>query len=134
MNFFKRLFGGGSRSSSDRFMPLYVFSHRCREPIEGKLDLMNELSLADEGGYYVRKVLHTSGQKRCFSEVEVELWFDKNKRLTNQEVQGGRWLDEDEYAAELARFNAPPAEESGGEESGGEESDEKENATTGPVD
>ena len=65
------------------------------------MDFLNELSLADEGGYYVRKVLHTSGKSRCFGQVEVELWLDSKKKLQRTEVQGGRWLTVDEYHAEL---------------------------------
>lgn len=111
MNFLKKLFGG-SRGSDDRQLPIYVMSHRCREPIEGRVDLFNELSGSDEGNdYYVRKVLHTSGEKRCFDQVEVEIWFNGNKQVADHSVSGGRWLTADEYAEELAIFNAPPEEE-----------------------
>ena len=47
-----------------------------------------------------------------FHEVEVHLWFNRNKQISDHEVTGGRWLTEDEYAEELAIFNAPPEEES----------------------
>jgi hypothetical protein len=100
---FGPLFGAKPPSGSDRYLAVYVFSNRCREPLAGQVDLMNEISQDDEsqGGYYVRKVLHTSGKGRCFGEVEVELWLDRNKRLQRQEVHGGRWLSADEYAAEV---------------------------------
>ena len=69
---------------------------------------MNEISLDDEnqGGYYVRKVLHTSGKDRCFGEVEFEIWLDSKKRIVRQEVHGGRWLSVDEYEAEVAAAEA----------------------------
>ncbi len=121
MNFLKRLFGG-SGGGNDRLTSIYVKSYRCKEPLEGKVDLFNELSKDDDGkGYYVRKVLHTSGRDRCFSEVEVQLWFDSNKQISNHEVSGGRWLTADEYAEELAIFNAPPEEESEDESEAGDE-------------
>ena len=44
------------------------------------------------------------------------LWFNSNKQLLRQEVAGGRWLEADEYARELARFNAPPEEEENNQE------------------
>ena len=71
------------------------FSNRCREPVAGQVDLMNETSLDDEnqGGYYVRKVLHTSGKGRCFGEVEVELWLDSKKRVVRHEVHGRALAD-----------------------------------------
>ena len=114
MNFFKRianLFTGGG--ADDRFLPFYVLNRRCNEPLAGRVDLFNELSRLEEGdhSFYVRKVVHTSGQNRCFSQVEVHLWFDKNKQLVEQEITGGRWLEPEEYEEELARFNAPPEEE-----------------------
>ena len=111
MNFLRRLFSGQS-SDADRFVPVYVLSHKCKEPIQGRFDRMSELSL-DEGDYafYARKVLHTSGAKRCFADVEVQVWFDKKKNIAHYEVTGGRWLEAEEYDEELARFNAPAEED-----------------------
>jgi hypothetical protein len=56
-----------------------------------------------DAGYYVRKVLHTSGASRCFGQVEVQVWLDGKKQITRHEVQGGRWLTAEEYAAEMGR-------------------------------
>ena len=87
MNFLKRIAslftGGGGGGTNSRFYPIYVLSRRCNEPIAGQIDLLNELSLTeeDDSAYYGRKVLHTSGERRCFDQVEVLLWFDRNKRL-----------------------------------------------------
>ena len=111
MSFLARLFGpffGKAPTGSDRYLTVYALSHRCHEAVTGQIDLMNEVSLDDEGkgGYYVRKVLHTSGRSRCFAEVEIEAWLDSNKRLLRQEVHGGRALTAEEYAAELAREQA----------------------------
>lgn len=108
MGFFSRLaalFTGKAPGGGDRYLSLYVIDHRCREPIVGQVDLLNELSLADEegAGYFVRKVLHTTGERRCFGQVEVQLWLDGKKQVTKHEVQGGRWLSADEYAAEVQR-------------------------------
>jgi len=107
MNLFARLLAAlrsKGAPGADRYLPVYVFSHRCREPIKGQIDLLNELSLAEEeSGYYVRKVFHTSGRNRCFAQVEVQLWLDDKKQVTHYEVQGGRWLTAEEYAAELER-------------------------------
>lgn len=116
MNFFKRLasfFGGNRVGLHNRYLTVYVLSRRCNEPIAGQVDLLNELSLAEEDGYhyYTRKVFHTSGANRCFGQVEVTLHFNRNKQVADHEVQGGRWLTEAEYETELARFNAPPDED-----------------------
>jgi hypothetical protein len=111
MSFLSKLFGplfGRTPSGSDRYLAIYALSHRCHEAVAGQVDLMNEVSLDDEnaGGYYVRKVLHTSGKGRCFGEVEFELWLDSKKRLVRQEVHGGRWLSVDEYEGELVAAEA----------------------------
>ena len=115
MSFFKRIANifVGKPSSGGRLLDIYVLSRRCDEPIAGQVDLYNELSESDDGdhAYFTRKVLHTSGERRCFDQVEVQLWFDKNKQLADHEVEGGRWLDDQEYQEELARFNAPPEED-----------------------
>lgn len=108
MGFFSKImaaFTGKAPSGSDRYLPIYVLDHRCREPITGQIDLLNELSLAEEegAGYYVRKVLHTSGSSRCFGQVEVQVWLDDKKRIKQHEVQGGRWLTVEEFAAEMGR-------------------------------
>ena len=111
MSFLSKLFGplfGKAPSGDSRYLTVYALSHRCHEAVSGQVDLMNEISLDDEAksGYYVRKVLHTSGKGRCFADVEIELWLDANKRVVRQEVHGGRWLTADEYAAEIEREKA----------------------------
>lgn len=95
---------GKPPGGSQRYIPIYVYSNRCRELIVAQIDIMNEVSLdEDNKGYFVRKVLHTSGKDRCFGQVEIEVWLDHNKEIVRQEVQGGRWLTAQEYQAELTR-------------------------------
>lgn len=115
MNFFKslaNLFGGGRPAADSRMLTVYLLSRRCNEPLAGQIDLLNELSLSDDDAhaYYTRKVFSTTGAKRCFDQVEVELWFDQNKKVIEHQVTGGRWLEAGEYEQELARFNTPPEE------------------------
>jgi hypothetical protein len=115
MNLFKwlaGLLGGGGASPGNRQFSVYLLSRRCNEPVAGQVDLLNELSATDEekAGYYVRKVFRTSGRNRCFDQIEVELWFDQNKKLTEHQVQGGQWLELAEYEHALARWNTPPEE------------------------
>lgn len=88
-------------TGSDRYKTIYLYSNRCREALYARVDTMNELSIGEEGEppWYVRKVVHTSGENRCFSQVEVELWLDGRKQIVRHEVTGGRWLEEAEYDA-----------------------------------
>ena len=120
MSFLKKLasfFAGGGGGGS-RALPIYIFSNRCREPITADIDLVNSLSRDEENDneYYTRKVLQGSGKNRCFTQVEVEIWFDRNKNVSRYEVNGGRWLSAEEFEEELVRFNAPPEEENPGDE------------------
>ncbi len=137
MNLLKRLaslFSGGGGGSNSRYLTVYVLNRRCNEPILGQIDLLNELSKPDEGeyAYYTRKVLHTTGERRCFSQVEINLYLDKDKKVVHHEVEGGRWLSADEYYEELERFNAPPPEEDS-EEEGREEDDETTESSSLPA-
>ena len=113
---FFRAFSGKAPTGSNRYLPIYVLSRRCREPIVGQVDLMNETSLDDDGGYYVRKGLHTSGKNRCFDQVEVELWLNAKKQIVRHEVQGGQWLTASEYADEVARLEEAEAEAAASDE------------------
>ena len=138
MNLFRRLAslfsGGGAPRADKRYLTIYALSRRCNEPVIGQVDLLNELSKPDEGdyAYYTRKVLHTTGEKRCFAQVEVNLYFNQDKQVVHHEVEGGRWLTSEEYGAELARFNAPPEEEAEAEQAS-PTAESATNATTNPV-
>ncbi len=110
MSFFKKLaalFTGGSSTGNRRTFTIYVLSRRCNEPLSANVDLLNALSQSEESDatYYTRKVIQSSGANRCFSQVEVELWFDSSRNLARHAVHGGSWLTEAEYAAEVERFN-----------------------------
>ena len=92
MSFFKKLFGGGTPSSNANFYIFNVRCERCGETIEGRVNLSNDLSMNDEGGYHVRKVLMGSGH--CFQQIEVELRFDTSRQLLEKQVSGGKFVDE----------------------------------------
>ena len=90
MQFLKRLFGG-----SQSHLVIYVRPKMCQKILPLTIDLKNQLSLNDtEDGYFVRKV---ANEPRCPFEVEVTLYFDKKKRLINQEITNGEFVTEDTY-------------------------------------
>ena len=116
MSFFKKLaalFSGGSSTGNRRSFTIYVLSRRCNEPLSANVDLLNALSQSEEADatYYTRKVIQSSGANRCFSQVEVELWFDSSRHLARHAVHGGSWLTEAEYAAEVERFTRVPEDD-----------------------
>ena len=91
MGFLKKLFGGEGASSGSDFYTFNVQCERCGETIEGKVNLSNDLSIDDEGGYRVRKVLMGSGH--CFQQVEVVLKFDASRQLLDKQVSGGKLVE-----------------------------------------
>ncbi|MBX3050526.1 MAG: hypothetical protein KF753_03565 [Caldilineaceae bacterium] len=103
----------GRPASSSRNLTVYVLSTRCNEPLAAEVDTLNALSGSEDSDatYYTRKVIQGTGRNRCFTQVEVELWFNSQRGLLRHTISGGRWLTAEEYEAELERFNAPPPEE-----------------------
>lgn len=99
MNFLKRLFGGGG--SSDRVLILYVRPKMCQEILRVRIDLFNSLSLADDGdSYFVRKLASAS---RCPFQAEIEITFDKNRRIVQQQIANGEFVSEAEFTAQEAK-------------------------------
>lgn len=101
MNFLKKLFGGGNANRDDRGMYLYVQPHRCDDVLRVRVDMSNDLSQRDDGGgYWVRK-LASSANYKC-NPVEMSIYFDKNRRLEDSDLQGGQLVDKAAYDAWVA--------------------------------
>jgi hypothetical protein len=91
-----------SPKGDGRSLWLYVQCDKCGEILKGRVDLHNDLSLDfGEGGsatsYFCRKVF--VGSNRCYRPIEVQLTFDKNRRVVNEEITGGEIVSEKEYLA-----------------------------------
>ena len=88
MSFLSRLFGGGGGArSADGGIYIRVKCDACGEIIQARISPTSELSQADEGGYYVRKVLVG---RQCFRSIEVQLRYsDLGKTEISREVRGG---------------------------------------------
>jgi hypothetical protein len=89
LGFLSRLFGGGGAKarSSDGGIYIRVRCNACGEIVQARINPTSELSQADEGGYYVRKVLVG---RECFRPIEVQLRYsDLGKSEIGREVSGG---------------------------------------------
>ena len=88
MSFLSRLFsGGGGARSADGGVYIRVKCDACGEVIQARISPTSELSQADEGGYFVRKVLVG---RQCFRAIEVQLHYsDLGKTEVSREVKGG---------------------------------------------
>jgi len=82
----KSLLGGHSKSDETGHW-IYVRCGRCGEVIKTRLDLLNNLTQHDEGGYIARKTM--VGNQLCFQRIEVTLIFDERRRLAEQTAVGG---------------------------------------------
>lgn len=110
MEILKKLFGGGGSSggsgpAGDRVgLYYYVRPNGCEEVVRVRVDRNNDLSLTDDNkGYWVRKGVR--GVK-CRQNVELELFYDSNRRLVNSELEGGVLVDEAAYDAWVAQQQA----------------------------
>jgi hypothetical protein len=122
MSFFSKLLGAfrGSPPSADgagrNAFWIYLRCNACGEPIRVRINREHDLSADfDEEsdaptGYHGHK--EVVGE-RCFRRIQVDLTFDGQRRLTEQHIQGGTFLTEEEYQAALAEEAAgstpPPA-------------------------
>ncbi|MCL4249647.1 MAG: hypothetical protein KJ065_16000 [Anaerolineae bacterium] len=108
MDFLNRIFGGGSRGSSGDPDGLYYYvrPQGCDEVIRVRINRMNDLSLADDGkSYWVHKVVRGI---KCRQTVDLNLYFDSNKRLTNTEIENGDLVDVSAYDEWMAQQNPNP--------------------------
>jgi len=105
MGIFKKIgnFFTASGSSGASTYWLYVQCDRCGEKVKVRVNLHNDLSIRygekDEGDtYFCRKMI--IGNQRCFQPIEVELTFNRNRKLLDQQVTGGQVISEEEYSEE----------------------------------
>lgn len=93
MDFLKKLSGSSSAKPEKRYYTFSVKCLRCREIIEGRINLDNDLSVEyEEDGdiYYARKVL--MGESKCFQRIEVELKFTSKRELIERHITGGEFV------------------------------------------
>ncbi|MFQ3536478.1 MAG: hypothetical protein SNJ58_11430 [Aggregatilineales bacterium] len=92
-------------AQGDIGMYYYVKVRRSGEVVRIRINPNNDLSLTDdESGYFVRKVAVGT---RSFERVELEVTYDKNRHVTNIEVQGGTLVDQAAYEADQAAHSPP---------------------------
>jgi hypothetical protein len=106
MDFFRGLFGGGSR---DDGVYLYVKCNKCAEITRVRISRSSEMrQLFEESdgrsGYAVRKVVVDS---KCFRPIEVNLIYDSGRREVSRDVDGGQIVDRSLWEAQRAARQAP---------------------------
>jgi len=84
-------------TTTGNLYPIEVTCKRCGETITGSVNLSNDLSIVygnsgNDYTYFCRKSL--MGDGRCFQQVEVELTFDRNRKLIDRKIKGGKFVDD----------------------------------------
>lgn len=101
MNFLKKLsraFSGAPSNAQDIGYYYYFQCRRCGEVLRVRINPNNDLSANDDNtGYFVYKTL--VGSRGCFNRIEVELYFDSNRKLTKQGILGGTQSDKAAFDA-----------------------------------
>ncbi len=80
---------------------IYVQCDRCGEKIKTRVNLHSDLSIRyaekdDADTYFCRKMI--IGNQRCFQKIEVEMTFDRNKKLKDRQISGGQFISEEEFS------------------------------------
>lgn len=98
MDFLRRLFGGG-RPSGDGAIHLYVRCNRCGSPVHVRVDPRNDLVIEygdddDAAGYRLVKEIMDA---RCFRLMRAEIEYDRSRRETSRQIEGGTFITQEEY-------------------------------------
>lgn len=80
---------------------VYVRCNQCDEPLCARVNLYNDLSVKYQGSkgqtYHCRKTL--VGRQGCFQRIEIELSFDRNRKLMERDISGGTFIEVEEHSA-----------------------------------
>ncbi len=98
LNSIKSLFSGDGTGASDPGYEIYVRCQRCGETLKTSLNLSQNLTPRDEGGFIARKTLVGGGEKLCFQRIEVTLIFNNQRQLVEQDIAYGEFITAEAYA------------------------------------
>lgn len=103
LDFFKGLFGAGP-SGGDDGLYYYVKCGRCSSIVQLRVSRsseMRQLFQESDGmdGYAVRKVVVDA---KCFRPMEVNVTYDRSRRETERQIEGGAFVDRAAYDASKA--------------------------------
>ena len=86
----------------NRAIYLYVQCRKCGEKLRARVDTYNELTPDFDGSsdqpssFFCRKVM--IGEKLCYQPIELRLKFDKNHKLVDKQITGGKFISEEEFS------------------------------------
>src|SRR5215212_37392 len=109
MDFLNKLLRGGNpsmpkvaNSKDPNALWLYVQCGKCGAPVAIRVDTRNDISIDYETGTrYLRKEIMDS---TCFQLMYADVRFDGAGKISEQTIERGKFLTEDEYETALADF------------------------------
>ncbi len=86
--------------TQDRGYWVYLLCDRCGEPLQVRIDLLNDLSVEygrrnSDDRYFIRKQVIGSGN--CFQPIEIQLSFNHQRSLIDRSITGGEFISQQEY-------------------------------------
>ncbi len=94
VNRFKSILGGAGSGTATPILWLYVQCDKCGAPVAVRVNLFNDPSQDDDGGYILRKEIMDS---KCFRLMPAELHLDDKRHVTSQTIEGGKFITKEQY-------------------------------------
>ncbi len=97
MGFLKRIFGGGREQEYvDRDgLYFYVRCDNCGSKVRVRADKKHDLNRTDVGFVWHKTIVDS----QCFRQIPVILHLDNQYRVSQEEIEGGRFISQEEYEA-----------------------------------
>lgn len=99
MSFLKKLFGDGDSKrfsgTDDQGFFLYVQCDNCGDKVRLRVHKQHDLNYTDDGYMWVKTII----DRQCFRPMHTVVHFDSNYRMTDSELDGGRYISQEEYEA-----------------------------------
>lgn len=92
MGFLDKLWG---RDAGSKVLWLYVRCGKCGSRVRVRVNLLNDLSMDDDGNYILRKDIMDN---QCFQLMRAVVHFDPRRRVVSRELSGGEFISEEEWA------------------------------------
>lgn len=85
-------------SSEGTVLWLYARCDQCGAKVRVRIDLYNDLSWTDDGGYILRK---ETMDNRCYRLMTAVLRSSNARCVTSREISSGEFITKDEYESDL---------------------------------
>ena len=103
MGFFKKLaavFGAPPRA---RVLELYIRCGQCKTSFKVRVDLVRDIIPTFEDSGAAFELRKEAMDNKCFRMIHLNLTFDNHKNELSREIDGGEYMEKEEYDREHER-------------------------------